>query len=491
MKKKLLLADDSITIQKVIAITFSSDDYQLTVVDNGVSALDKARAERPDLIMADVFMPGKNGYEVCAEVKGDPALQGVPVLLLTGTFEPFDEDKALQSGADKWIAKPFESQSLIDCVENLLATAPTAPAPVAPAVAAPRPMPGTPAPPQPVVPVSTAPASPVRPLPGAPVAPPATPPAGLVAASKPEATTPVEDDIWGGGDDLVEGFDELAVPDEFATAEEFAVSEESAVEEPLSEIGAEDDLWGSISFEEPVPSAPVSAVEPSVADSWEGLDQDFPAAANDTFESPGEIPLADASIWGDVEEDLTSPQPEATIPLASGGWDVEEEMMPLDEVEILEEVDLGVAVDTLPEVEAMAGASLELSDYDAMADEELLWDEPATAAVTPATASVAPFANVEPDTAPVQASEDVFMEDAFADSAGAPIAPRSAQVAVAAPTLSEEEISRIVERVSSEVVERLAGAILEKVAWEVVPDLAEALIKAELRKLKDEVEARR
>ena len=65
-------------------------------------------------------MPGKNGYELCAAVKSDPALCNIPVLLLTGTFEPFDEEKAAQSGADGWIAKPFESQTLINRVHKLL-----------------------------------------------------------------------------------------------------------------------------------------------------------------------------------------------------------------------------------------------------------------------------------------------------------------------------------------------------------------------------------
>jgi CheY-like chemotaxis protein len=145
MSRKLLLADDSITIQKVIGITFANEDYQLTVVDNGDAALEKARAERPDLILADVFMPGKNGYELAAAIKQDPALRNVPVLLLAGTFEPFDEEKAVSSGADSWIAKPFESQALISKVEQLLSStasqpAPAQPAPVQPAPAQPAPV---------------------------------------------------------------------------------------------------------------------------------------------------------------------------------------------------------------------------------------------------------------------------------------------------------------------------------------------------------------
>ena len=136
MSKRLLLADDSITIQKVVQITFAHEDYDLTVTDNGDAALVKAREIAPQLVLADVYMPGKNGYELCAAIKQDPALRQVPVLLLAGSFEPFDEAKARAVGADAWIEKPFESQALIDKVATLLNAVPAAPA--APPVAVPE-----------------------------------------------------------------------------------------------------------------------------------------------------------------------------------------------------------------------------------------------------------------------------------------------------------------------------------------------------------------
>src|SRR5512137_835488 len=110
MSKRLLLADDSITIQKVIQITFAHEDYELTITDNGDSAFARARELVPDLVLADVYMPGRNGYDLCAAIKQEPALQHIPVLLLAGSFEPFDEVKARAAGADDWIEKPFESQ---------------------------------------------------------------------------------------------------------------------------------------------------------------------------------------------------------------------------------------------------------------------------------------------------------------------------------------------------------------------------------------------
>ena len=123
MPKNLLLADDSITIQKVVGITFAGEDFKITAVDNGEDAIARARELRPDVILADVVMPRKNGYEVCETVKGDPALRHIPVLLLAGTFEAFDESRARAARADGHIAKPFESQALITRVKELLASA--------------------------------------------------------------------------------------------------------------------------------------------------------------------------------------------------------------------------------------------------------------------------------------------------------------------------------------------------------------------------------
>ncbi|MBI5657458.1 MAG: response regulator [Geobacter sp.] len=117
---RLLLADDSITIQKVVGIIFANEDYDLTVVDNGVAALEKAREIVPDVMLVDALMPGKSGYEVCQEIRAESRLQHVPLLLMTGAFEPFDETRAQQCGADDFISKPFESQQLVEKVTKLV-----------------------------------------------------------------------------------------------------------------------------------------------------------------------------------------------------------------------------------------------------------------------------------------------------------------------------------------------------------------------------------
>src|SRR5512142_1833282 len=120
MPKKILLADDSITIQKVVELTFSDGDYEVIAVNNGAKAIQKLSEMRPDIILSDIIMPEKNGYEVCEFVKSRPDFRNIPVVLLTGTFEPFDPDRADKAGCDAVVTKPFESQSLIHKVEELI-----------------------------------------------------------------------------------------------------------------------------------------------------------------------------------------------------------------------------------------------------------------------------------------------------------------------------------------------------------------------------------
>ena len=128
MGHKILLADDSITIQKVIEFTFSDEDFELHTVGNGQKAIDEIRAIQPDIVLCDIIMPEKNGYEVCEFIKSNDELRHIPVLLLTGAFEPFDQERAKAAGCEGFLAKPFEPQTLISEVKKLLASAQGAPA---------------------------------------------------------------------------------------------------------------------------------------------------------------------------------------------------------------------------------------------------------------------------------------------------------------------------------------------------------------------------
>jgi CheY-like chemotaxis protein len=124
MPYTLLLADDSVTIQRVIELTFADEDVRVIAVGDGKQAIERIEADRPDIVLADVGMPERDGYEVAAFVKNTPHLSHIPVLLLTGAFEPVDENRASEVGCDGVLAKPFEPHMVITRVKELLADAP-------------------------------------------------------------------------------------------------------------------------------------------------------------------------------------------------------------------------------------------------------------------------------------------------------------------------------------------------------------------------------
>lgn len=121
--RKLLLADDSATIQKVIDLTFADEGVQVVSVSSGQEAINRLLETKPDVVLADVFMPSPNGYEVCEYVKTNEQFKHIPVVLLVGSFEPFDEAEARRVGADDILTKPFQSiRRLIDRVGALVSS---------------------------------------------------------------------------------------------------------------------------------------------------------------------------------------------------------------------------------------------------------------------------------------------------------------------------------------------------------------------------------
>jgi CheY-like chemotaxis protein len=137
MSMKLLLADDSVTIQRVIELTFADEDVAVTAVGDGRQAIDRLRTDRPDIVLADVGMPERDGYEVASFIKNDPQLAHIPVILLTGAFEPLDEERARSVGCDGVLVKPFEPQMVINRVKELLTSRRPAAPPVTPVTAPP------------------------------------------------------------------------------------------------------------------------------------------------------------------------------------------------------------------------------------------------------------------------------------------------------------------------------------------------------------------
>jgi CheY-like chemotaxis protein len=134
MAAKLLLADDSVTIQRVIELTFADENVQVVAVGDGKEAIERVQSERPDIVLADIGMPERDGYEVAAFIKGSPELAHIPVLLLTGAFEPIDESRAKSVGCEGVLVKPFEPQMVINRVRELLGKKPRQPAAGTPAV---------------------------------------------------------------------------------------------------------------------------------------------------------------------------------------------------------------------------------------------------------------------------------------------------------------------------------------------------------------------
>jgi CheY-like chemotaxis protein len=124
MRRTILLADDSPTIRRLVTQTFADANFKIVEVSNGDAAIKALDDLRPSCVLTDIYMPGKNGYEVCSYIRKHPTLNSTPVVLLVGAFDAFDEERAKRSGATANITKPFEPAALIDLVKSVLRAAP-------------------------------------------------------------------------------------------------------------------------------------------------------------------------------------------------------------------------------------------------------------------------------------------------------------------------------------------------------------------------------
>jgi len=121
---RILVADDNSNIQRMVGLALKDQGIDVVAVGNGEAAVRKISDIIPDLVLADVFMPVRNGYEVCQYVKTDPKLAHIPVILLVGAFDPLDEQEAQRVGADGVLKKPFvPPDPLISMVKSALARA--------------------------------------------------------------------------------------------------------------------------------------------------------------------------------------------------------------------------------------------------------------------------------------------------------------------------------------------------------------------------------
>lgn len=468
MSKKVLLADDSVTIQRVVEIILAEGDYALQVADNGNAALAKAQVDRPDIVLADVYMPGKNGYELCAAIKQDPAIAGVPVLLLSGTFEAFDESKALASGADGWIAKPFESSALIEQIDGILARSATAVA----------------------LPETAVESGDVQAIPAA------EPDMwadleidSLQTADSEEFLTDVTDDEGGSFDEVeleADGLwdDEPLLGQDEKTPE---LVEEQDVQidgldfDEIDEVNfAGADLAPSDAAAEP-PEEEVLFLDESDLLIEDDAETDA-KAEEETFEF---ITLDESAPLEPVEEPVEACAGSSVVADEPVGEserldEFPEPAMAEEPVAMAEEE---IVADVLPEPEFAAEPNL-VAELDASPEPE---QEPVAEKVASAVSGLNFFSNSSLISRLAGTQEAEPVPETAVESAVEPepqgVALSKEDVADRVQGLSEQELTAIVEQVAGKVIERLAATMLERIAWEVVPDLAESLIKEEISRI--------
>jgi CheY-like chemotaxis protein len=444
MSRRILLADDSVTIQKVIELTFMDEDYEVRAVGNGDEALAMLSAIGVDLVIADVHMPGASGYEVCRRSKQQRP--DLPVLLLVGTFEPFDESQARECGADSYLKKPFDSQELLGRVHDLLGSRAAAQEPAAaaqPAAAAPAPPPEDTAPVPAAAASAAASAAPAPPaetprIPGAPPAP---------AATAPAAPAPVEAASW----------QELEIE-----------AEPEFMPEP----------WQPPRTSPGAPSAPATPERYEQPFALGDLDElEAPPAA--TLDHPFTLggPLDDnAFLIEEVEEEavLTA----AGEPAAAAGQPA--------------------AAAAGEPATAAAGAASQAGtepapSVAAPADREAVAPTLEERAGVPAAAAVSGAGiAAAAETSAGTGDQDVLLgslaqaEQAAADTAA--VRPPAAAAAAVAPVNGQPLRDEDVERIARRVVELIGDRVVRDIAWEVIPDLAEVVIKDRLRELESQIE---
>src|SRR4030067_1068094 len=126
MAKKILIVDDDPDLVEAVTMSLESKNYDVAAAYGGIEGLEKAKSENPDLIVLDVMMPDKDGYVVCKEMKADPKLSKIPILLLTAVVSKipttrYTQRMGMETEADDYMDKPVEPAELVNRIEALLA----------------------------------------------------------------------------------------------------------------------------------------------------------------------------------------------------------------------------------------------------------------------------------------------------------------------------------------------------------------------------------
>ena len=458
MGNKILLADDSITIQKVIELTFSDEDFEVVTVGNGRLAIERVQEVRPDVVLCDVIMPEKDGYEVCDFVKKSPGLSHIPVLLLTGAFEPFDQERAARVGCDGFLAKPFEPETLIARVKDLLAKA----AQKSAAPAAPRPATAPvvlPPPPVPAAPASAAPFAPSMPsmAPSA-FAPAPAPPAFAASSSEPEMAF-IPDEPFEDLD--APAYPAAATVSSAAASDAVAAAGPTVIEEAIEElvpISAEE----SESLQGGPEGGGATVMFRADALPWSTAPVASPVAAVPPPPVPEAAPAPEPAVFEEVieEDDGSSTIVMAVAPVFEPRPQPSVAPPPPPPPQAVS-VPVPVVAPPPPPVVAPPPPPV--------------FVPPPPPVVTAPPPPPPPLAPRLPEPEPPPLSVVAPAPESFADVTEAiePEPVPGAPSVAAQVEVPVDMVSKIAERVVAQVSEKM----VERIAWEVIPDLAEALIK--------------
>jgi CheY-like chemotaxis protein len=428
MAKRILIADDSLTIQKAFAMTFAGEDVTLLAARSADEALTMARQARPELVIADVVMPGRSGYDLCAAIKSDPALRGVPVYMLASSQNPYDEARGRHSGADGQFTKPFESVSIVERAKEAIARGVSAPA-----VTTPPPVVAFPAPANVAMPAA------VSARPGAP------PPAGLSQA-------PLDDD-----------YGEISI-------------DESHVRSPAGQGGApilaEESTASEIT---PPPRAPLlvpqrPAAPSPAANPPGGLRPSLipglrPGAAPSVRSAP--MPARPIAVPGYTVPHAAGNSPLASHPPSAHAAGPTQAPGPTHGPG-------PVARGPVPSMPAVSSAP------------------PRTLMGLPAAGQVAarfgvPTAPARPPTQPVRPLDTRTPVPVVYAPAIPHLSPTPAAIASRTESKVDQTIDQKIAAIAAkgpeyEAIAKLSREIIEKIVWEIVPELAEVIVREELQK---------
>ena len=120
MAKKILVVDDEVYILHIIDFSLGAEGYEVITAADGEEAIDRARVEKPDLVVLDIMMPKVDGFEACRRLKADPETSQIPVILLTAKGREVDRQMGMEVGADDYIVKPFSPTKLIEKIGSFL-----------------------------------------------------------------------------------------------------------------------------------------------------------------------------------------------------------------------------------------------------------------------------------------------------------------------------------------------------------------------------------